>query len=147
MISIITLKRGTGGVQRVAKPVEEYDGFTVTVEMARARFAESVPVTERAYLKILNPLERKNIIELGDRDIVLGRGMDCDIRFVVENVSRKHARVFFSNEEFMIEDLDSTNGLFVNGIKVVRAALRNNDQIALGGVRLVFNEEKSLQLR
>ena len=47
----------------------------------------------------------------------------------------------------MIEDLESTNGLFVNGVKVVRCALRNNDQIELGGVRLLFNEEKGLQPR
>lgn len=126
---------------------EEQDGFTTTVEMVRTRFAETVPVRERAYLQILSPLERKRIIELGDSDIVIGRSPECDIRFIVENVSRKHARVFFHNEEFMIEDLDSTNGLFVNGIKIVRCVLRNNDLIAMGGVRLLFNEEKSLQPR
>jgi general secretion pathway protein A len=135
-------------VQRVAKSAQECDGgFTTTVEMVRTRFAESVPVKERAYLQILSPPERKNAIELGAGDIVIGRSPDCDIRFAVENVSRKHARVFFANEEFMIEDLDSTNGLFINGVKIVRCALRNNDQIALGVVRLVFNEEKSLQPR
>jgi pSer/pThr/pTyr-binding forkhead associated (FHA) protein len=131
----------------VEKLSEEQDGFTTTVEMVRTRFAETVPVRERAYLQILSPLERKRIIELGDSDIVIGRSPECDIRFIVENVSRKHARVFFHNEEFMMEDLDSTNGLFVNGIKIVRCALRNNDLIALGGVRLLFNEEKSLQPR
>ena len=126
---------------------EEQEGFTTTVEMVRANLAESVPVRERAYLQILSPQERKRLIELGEKDIVIGRSPECDIRFIVENVSRKHARVFFHNEEFMIEDLDSTNGLFVNGVKVVRCVLRNNDQIALGGVRLLFNEEKRLQPR
>ena len=126
---------------------EEQDGFTTTVEMVRTRFAETVPATDRAYLQILSPRERKHIIELGERDVVIGRSPDCDVRFVVENVSRKHARVFFHNEEFMIEDLDSTNGIFVNGIKIVRCSLRNNDQISLGGVSLLFHEEKSLQPR
>jgi pSer/pThr/pTyr-binding forkhead associated (FHA) protein len=115
--------------------------------MVRVNLAESVPVRERAYLLILSPQEKKRLIELGEKDIVIGRSSECDIRFLVENVSRRHARVFFHNEEFMIEDLDSTNGLFVNGVKVVRCALRNNDQIALGGVRLLFNEEKRLQPR
>jgi general secretion pathway protein A len=126
---------------------EEQDGFTTTVEMVRTGFAETVPVRERAYLQILNPLERKGIIELHEGDIVIGRSPDCHIRFITENVSRKHARISFCNEEFVIEDLDSTNGLFVNGIKIVRCALRNNDQIALGDVRLLFNEEKSSQPR
>jgi pSer/pThr/pTyr-binding forkhead associated (FHA) protein len=131
----------------MTKRAEEHDGFKTTVEMVRVNLAESVPVRERAYLLILSPQEKKRLIELGEKDIVIGRSTECDIRFLVENVSRRHARVFFHNEEFMIEDLDSTNGLFVNGVKVVRCALRNNDQIALGGVRLLFNEEKRLQPR
>lgn len=132
-------------VQRMKERGEENDGFTTTVEMVRARFAEHAPVRERAFLQILSPMERKPIIELGGNDLVIGRSPGCDIRFISENVSRKHARVFFHNEEFMIEDLGSTNGLFVNGIKIVRCALRSNDQIALGEVRLLFNEEKRLQ--
>ena len=131
----------------MTKRAEDRDGFTTTVEMVRVNLAENVPVRERAYLQILSPQERKHLIELGAQDIVIGRSPECDIRFVVENVSRRHARVFFHNEEFMIEDLESTNGLFVNGVKVVRCALRNNDQIELGGVRLLFHEENRLQPR
>ena len=131
----------------MTKRAEDRDGFTTTVEMVRVNLAENVPVRERAYLQILSPQERKRLIELGEQDIVIGRSPQCDIRFVVENVSRRHARVFFHNEEFMIEDLESTNGLFVNGVKVVRCALRNNDQIELGGVRLLFHEENRLQPR
>jgi pSer/pThr/pTyr-binding forkhead associated (FHA) protein len=131
----------------MTKRAEDRDGFTTTVEMVRVNLAENVPVRERAYLQILSPQERKRLIELGAQDIVIGRSPECDIRFVVENVSRRPARVFFHNEEFMIEDLESTNGLFVNGVKVVRCALRNNDQIELGGVRLLFHEENRLQPR
>ena len=131
----------------MTKRAEDRDGFTTTVEMVRVNLAENVPLRERAYLQILSPQERKRLIELGAQDIVIGRSPECDIRFVVENVSRRHARVFFHNEEFMIEDLESTNGLFVNGVKVVRCALRNNDQIELGGVRLLFHEENRLQPR
>ncbi|MBN2033589.1 MAG: FHA domain-containing protein [Deltaproteobacteria bacterium] len=93
-------------------------------------------------MQILSPNEKIHCIELRRGDMVFGRSPGCDVRFVVENVSRKHARVFFQNEEFILEDLDSTNGLFVNGIKILRCALRNNDQIALGGVKLLFKEEK-----
>jgi pSer/pThr/pTyr-binding forkhead associated (FHA) protein len=131
----------------MAKWAKEGDGSTTTVEMMRVNVVESIPIRERACLQILSPDEKKCVIELGKRDIVIGRSPECDIRFVVENVSRKHARVLFHNEEFMIEDLDSTNGLFVNGVKVVRCVLRNNDHIALGEVRLLFNEEKRLQPR
>ena len=129
------------------KLAEEREGFTTTVEMVRVNLSENVPVRERAFLQILSPQERQRVIELGAKDIVIGRSPECDIRFIVENVSRRHARVFFHNEEFMIEDLESTNGLFVNGVKVVRCALRNNDQIELGCIKLLFVEEKRLQPR
>jgi len=132
---------------KMMKWAEDHDGFTTTVEMVRTALAESIPVSERAYLQILNPRERKRLIELGGEDVVVGRSPECDIRFAVGNVSRRHARIFFYNEEFMIEDLDSTNGLFINGVKVLRCALRNNDQIAMGDVMLLFNEEKRLQPR
>jgi pSer/pThr/pTyr-binding forkhead associated (FHA) protein len=82
---------------------------------------------------------------LGQRPVVIGRSTECDIQLEVQNVSRKHARVLFQNEEYLIEDLESTNGVFVNGIKTVKCVLRNNDQIEIGGVKLLFNEEKRLQ--
>jgi pSer/pThr/pTyr-binding forkhead associated (FHA) protein len=133
--------------RKMRKWTEETHGSTTTVEMVRSNLAQRVPVRETAYLQILNPQEKRRVIELREEDIIIGRSPECEIQFVVDNVSRRHARVFFQNEEFMIEDLNSTNGLFVNGIKAVRCALRNNDQIALGGVRLLFNEEKKLQPR
>ncbi len=51
---------------------------------------------------------------------------------------------FLHNEEYLIEDLGSKNGVFVNGIRVVKCILRNSDQIDIGGVKLVFREEKRL---
>jgi pSer/pThr/pTyr-binding forkhead associated (FHA) protein len=101
-------------------------------------------VSESAYLEITGSEEKDGIFDLGEKAVVIGRNPECDIQFGVQNVSRKHARVLLQNEEYLIEDLESTNGVFVNGIKVVKCVLRNNDQIEIGGVKLVFNEEKRL---
>jgi pSer/pThr/pTyr-binding forkhead associated (FHA) protein len=60
-------------------------------------------------------------------------------------ISRRHAQITFRNEEYHLEDLGSTNGTYVNGIKIVKCILRNNDQIDIGGVKMLFTEEKSLQ--
>jgi pSer/pThr/pTyr-binding forkhead associated (FHA) protein len=90
------------------------------------------------------PRARFGIFELSERAVVIGRSAECDIQLGVQNVSRNHAQVVFHDEEYLIEDLESTNGVFVNGIKVVKCVLRNNDQIEIGGVKLVFNEEKRL---
>ena len=124
--------------------LEGGNGFDTTAELPRGKFADIVPASQRAYLEITGSEEKDGIFELGDRAVVIGRSAECDIQLGVQNVSRKHARVLFQNEEYLIEDLESTNGVFVNGIKVVKCVLRNNDQIEIGGVKLVFNEEKTL---
>jgi pSer/pThr/pTyr-binding forkhead associated (FHA) protein len=126
------------------KTFEDGNGFDTTEEIPRGKFTDIVPLSQRAYLEITGSEEKDGIFELGERAVVIGRSTECDIQLGVQNVSRRHARVFFHNEEYLIEDLGSTNGVFVNGIKVVKCVLRNNDQIEIGGVKLVFNEEKRL---
>ena len=126
------------------KILRDRNGFDTTEEIPRGQFADMLPLSQRAYLEITGSEEKDGIFELGKKAVVVGRSPECDIQLEVQNVSRKHARVLLHNEEYLIEDLDSTNGVFVNGIRVVRCVLRNNDQIEIGGVKLMFNEEKRL---
>lgn len=124
--------------------LKDRNSFDTTEEIPRGKFADIMPLSQRVYLEITGSEEKDGIFELGEKAVVVGRSTECDIQLGVQNVSRKHARILFQNEEYLIEDLESTNGVLVNGIKVVRCVLRNNDQIEIGGVRLVFNEEKRL---
>ena len=124
--------------------LRDRNGFDTTEEIPRGKFTDIMPLSQRAYLEITGSEERDGIFELGERAVVIGRSTECDIQLGIQNVSRKHAHVSLHNEEYLIEDLGSTNGVFVNGIKIVKCVLRNNDQIEIGGVKLVFNEEKRL---
>jgi pSer/pThr/pTyr-binding forkhead associated (FHA) protein len=124
--------------------LKDRNGFDTTEEIPKGKFSPIMPVAQRAYLEITGSEEKDGIFELGERAVVIGRSMECDIQLGVQNVSRKHARVLFQNEEYLVEDLESTNGVFVNGIKVVKCVLRNNDQIEIGGVKLLFNEGKRI---
>jgi pSer/pThr/pTyr-binding forkhead associated (FHA) protein len=124
--------------------LKDRNGFDTTDEIPRGKFAAIMPVAQRAYLEITGSEEKDGIFELGETEVVIGRSTECDIQLAVRNVSRKHAHVLFQNEEYLIEDLGSKNGVFVNGIKVAKCVLRSNDQIEIGGVKLVFNEEKRL---
>ncbi|RLS57591.1 MAG: FHA domain-containing protein [Planctomycetota bacterium] len=73
--------------------------------------------------------------ELKAGDNFLGRLPDCDIQIDFNMVSRKHARVFAVEEQFLIEDLGSGNGTFVNGQKIEKPMrLKSNDRIELGPV-------------
>ncbi len=75
---------------------------------------------------------------LSDRRVVLGRSKECDVQVPDANVSRRHAELRQEGSSWWVVDLDSTNGLEVNGKRVQRAKLSDGDTITLGGTDLVF---------
>jgi predicted component of type VI protein secretion system len=72
--------------------------------------------------------------------IMVGRGPGNDV--VIDNlaVSNHHARVFPELDHYVVEDLQSVNGTFVNGTAVQRKILRDGDRIGIGKHTLVFFE-------
>jgi len=65
-------------------------------------------------------------------DLIIGRGPGCDIALGDETVSRRHARLVFRDGGWIVQDLESTNGVTVNGAKVGRCQLRPGDRLRLG---------------
>ena len=124
------------------KPSSSKEEFMhgTTAEISRDSFVGEIPIKQRAYLEVIGLGEENKIVELEEGEVTIGRGPDCGIQLSASNISRKHARVIFRSEEYHVEDLDSTNGTYVNGIKVVKCVLRKNDQIDVGGVKIIFNE-------
>ncbi|GAB4317415.1 MAG: hypothetical protein Kow0059_10450 [Candidatus Sumerlaeia bacterium] len=80
-----------------------------------------------------------------DKDVIsVGRARDNDI--VIENlaVSRNHARIRRENNHFILTDLNSANGTFVNGVRVTKTEVMNDDVITIGKHYLHFiNKEMS----
>jgi hypothetical protein len=68
----------------------------------------------------------------GQDELVLGRLSDCDVVLASDAVSRRHARLFFRDGNWVIRDLGSTNGTRVNGVRVGRCRLRPGDEVVLG---------------
>ena len=64
-----------------------------------------------------------------------------DNTIVIDNpgISSHHACVFRAGEDFVIEDLQSTNGTFVNGARVERAVLKTGDRLGVGKVEFVVS--------
>jgi hypothetical protein len=79
--------------------------------------------------------------EVKQRRVVLGRSRDCDIQLADANVSRRHAELRQEGAAYWIVDLDSTNGLEVNGKRVKRAKLAEGDTITLGSTKIRFDRE------
>lgn len=75
-----------------------------------------------------------------DEACVLGRALDCQVHIQDLTVSRRHARVSRSNGRFVVEDLGSGNGTFVNEVPVSRHILNPGDIIGVSTLRLRFDE-------
>jgi len=69
-------------------------------------------------------------IEYDKNEIMIGRNAVNDIENLA--VSKQHARIVKQDEAYYIEDLDSTNGTYLNKIRITKKDLKNNDIIIIG---------------
>ena len=90
-----------------------------------------------------------NEFELTSERIVLGRGPDdVDLAFDDDAMSRQHAALQIGEDGFEIRDLDSTNGVTLNGSPVRSGPLKHGDRFQLGDhVFRYLIEERERELR
>jgi ABC-type multidrug transport system ATPase subunit/pSer/pThr/pTyr-binding forkhead associated (FHA) protein len=99
-------------------------------------------------LKIIEGPEAGNIIDLPEKELLIGRIAPADIILDHREVSRRHARLIFRDGDYFLEDLGSKNGVWVNGEKLTgEKKLADGDAIELGvGVKLSFQSRKSAEV-
>jgi pSer/pThr/pTyr-binding forkhead associated (FHA) protein len=114
--------------------------FSKTAPISKKAVPEDIAVSRYAYLEIGRSGVETTRVELEEEETFIGRVSQCRVQLPFENASRLHARISFRDEEYFIEDLESTNGTFVNGVKVQKCVLRNNDQIQIGDAKILFME-------
>jgi two-component system, cell cycle response regulator len=84
-------------------------------------------------------------IPLERADVILGRALEADVRVNDTQVSRQHARITAVQDtdrrstEYVLHDLDSRNGTFLNGRRIRREKLENGDKITVGDTILRFD--------
>jgi hypothetical protein len=74
-------------------------------------------------------------------DVTIGRQPDNSVSVDNPAVSAHHARVVREGDAFVVEDLESRNGTFVNGTRVARHVLQHGDVVLVGKHKLVFDAE------
>ena len=85
-------------------------------------------------LKIILKLKDKElkILETDKAEITIGRSENSDIHINNLGASNKHARIFRRYGEYVIEDLNSTNGTLVNDETIITAKLSGDDVVTVG---------------
>jgi len=77
-------------------------------------------------------------VVLNKTRLSIGRNERCDLRITSDIVSRRHAMLFRNGSATIVVDLKSKHGTFVNGKRVTKKVLINNDIIAVGDHRIKF---------
>jgi|SRR5690625_1537572 len=102
---------------------------------------------ENVYIKLIN---RKDLLPFKINEhysiedvLTLGRQGDNDIVIKDPFVSKKHLKIVEDEEEYYLEDLNSSNGTFLNGERIQDAVrLSNGDKISIGNVEFLFVERE-----
>ena len=82
------------------------------------------------------------VIEL-DRDVlVVGRAEEVDIKIPSSALSRRHVRLERYQGSYRVIDLDSSNGVYLNEIRIHTAVLRDGDTLQLGNAVFIYHEGK-----
>jgi pSer/pThr/pTyr-binding forkhead associated (FHA) protein len=72
-------------------------------------------------------------------EIIVGRDLSCDFQILDETVSSKHSRIYYSYNQWWVEDLGSSNGSFINEFNVsTPAVLTEGDNLRLGKIEIAI---------
>ena len=75
-----------------------------------------------------------------DKPILLfGRHPECDIQLNSRKVSRKHCVIAQVNDYLVVRDLGSTNGVRINGVRVLEGRLKSGDELTIGNFKYTIS--------
>lgn len=124
-------------VKPIAKPADATDR-TVVVGRGAGDSPLDLPPGTRVSLSVLDGPDKGQRFLITKSRTVLGR-REGDVRLADPEVSGRHAALTVRPGGCSIEDLQSTNGTFVNGARVSSAPLAHLDELHLGRTRLLFS--------
>ena len=86
-------------------------------------------------------------LKIDQDEIIIGRDSGNDIQIDNVAVSREHAKIIRGPNYYLIEDLNSTNGTFVNGKKISKKFLKEDDEISIGkhSLQIILEERPAIR--
>lgn len=103
--------------------------------MGRTRITFGTPAFEQ-----LSGVGAPRMIRLTADRYVIGRSSQADLVFECDQLSRQHLEIVRIEEGYMFTDLESTNGVLLNGVLAHSVTLCSGDQLQIGNLVLIFHE-------
>ena len=126
------------------EPKDEGDWVESTLTSELDVKADSTADTKTLAVSSRTLLEQKEgpgaprKILLSSKLTVLGRSNNCTVQLHSSEISRAHMMIKKEEGRFTCQDLESYNGVHLNGIRIHSAELRNGDTIQIGNVVFIF---------
>jgi two-component system, cell cycle response regulator len=147
---------GSDGPERPSRPMmetspewNEEDLTPASRHTSSLGLKPKAPTRDRATLTMISGPETGKVFSLL-ASTTLGRSIECEVRIDDQSISRKHARITRGIGSYLVEDLASRNGTFVDGDRVQRHELHDGERLQLGStIQLRFamtaDDEEHLQ--
>ena len=135
-------------VRRALEVVPEEAGLAVQEAASAARLGRGpeLSLSDIPALLGLQGLAAGSTFALTDGDVTVGRDGDNGIVLAENTVSRRHARLLRDGQgQFVLTDLGSANGVYINGTRVQRAVLSTGDEIKIGDNYFRFQAARGTQ--
>lgn len=114
------------------------EGELAQLAARQARVDSSEPAPETRERMLVRTEGEEGIVHVLGRRTTVGRTPDNDLRIDVDYISRHHAVLLDAAGGTIVEDLDSTNGVFVNNVRVARRQLSPGDLVTFGKTTFRF---------
>jgi predicted Zn finger-like uncharacterized protein len=102
-----------------------------------AKGSLEMPTGRRVSLAVLDGPDLGRIFRVENPSVTIGRG-DAEVHLEDGEVSRQHARLEMRGGKAVVRDLGSTNGTFVDDVKVAEAEIENRGEFRVGQTRLML---------
>jgi ABC transport system ATP-binding/permease protein len=130
---------------RAASKTTQSDGATAVLKLpvegkkdADSGRVRDIPQKDAGRLVVMTTELAGSEFPLVKTEMVVGRDEGCDVIIAHRSISSRHAKIVFDGGIYRIIDLDSANGVLVNGEEYARVDLRRGDMIELGHVSIRY---------
>lgn len=86
-------------------------------------------------------------VEITRPNAIVGRHSQADVRVSAPEASRRHCRLFFDQQRWRVVDLNSLNGVYVNGERIHEAVLYDGDRVRIAGATLTIERGSPVRLK